>query len=295
MTGKARRYTGISIGPEKFHRGQIKFYVILLPFVGFMLLPIIYIFFHALKSTSELFAFPPKFITLRPTADNFRALFRMMSSSNIPAARYLFNNLVVTLAVMGFSIVFSVMAAYALSKKKFRGREAVFTVNQVALMFVPTAVTIPRFLIVAKLGLIDTYWAHILPTIAMPVGLFLLKQFMDQLPDALVEAAQIDGAGDLTIIRRIIVPMVRPAIATIGILSFQLAWGNVETSSIYINDETLRTFAFYIGNISNASGNVVAGQGMSAAAALIMFVPNLLIFILMQSKMLNTMAYSGIK
>lgn len=295
MARKRSGYTGITIGPERFHRSQIKFYVILLPFVAFTMLPIIYIFFHALKSSSELFAFPPKFITTRPTWDNFRALFRMMSSSNISASRYLFNNIIVTVAVMGFSILFSVMAGYTLSKKRFKGREMVFTINQLALMFVPTAVTIPRFLIVARLGIIDTYWAHILPTVAMPVGLFLLKQFVDQLPDALVEAAQIDGAGDITIICRIIVPMIRPAIATIGILSFQLAWGNTETSSIYINDETLRTFAFYIGNISSTSGNIVAGQGMSAAAALIMFIPNLVIFIFMQSKMLNTMAHSGIK
>ena len=157
------------------------------------------------------------------------------------------------------------------------------------------AVTIPRFLIVSRLNIIDTYWAHILPTLAMPVGLFLIKQFIDQIPNELVEAAEIDGAGDLTILRKIIYPMVKPAIATIGILSFQQAWNNVETSTYYINDETMRTFSFYIGNLTNVSGNVVAGQGMSAAAALIMFLPNLIIFIFMQSKMLNTMAYSGIK
>lgn len=292
---KKYRYHGITIGPERFHRGQIKFYFILLPFVLFMLLPIIYIFAHALKGADELFAYPPKFFVRRPTLDNFRALFRMMSSSNISFTRYLYNNIIVTVAVLVCSIFMSLMAGYCLSKKRFRRRDTLFKINQISLMFVPTAVTIPRFLIVSRLNIMDTYWAHILPTLAMPVGLFLIKQFIDQIPNELVEAAEIDGAGDLTILRKIIYPMVKPAIATIGILSFQQAWNNVETSTYYINDETMRTFSFYIGNLTNVSGNVVAGQGMSAAAALIMFLPNLIIFIFMQSKMLNTMAYSGIK
>jgi ABC-type glycerol-3-phosphate transport system permease component len=292
---KKYRYSGITIGPKKFKPSQIKFYIILLPFVAYMLLPICYIFFHAFKRPDELFAFPPIFITRRPTLENFKALFQMMKSSNIPASRYLFNNIIITISVMVLSIITSVMAGYALSKKRFRGQETIFTINIVALMFVPVAVTIPRFLVVENLGLIDTYLAHILPSIAVPVEMFLIKQFIDQLPDSLIEAAQIDGANDIYIIRKIVFPMIKPAVTTVAILTFQTVWNDVTTSRIYINDETLRTFAFYFGNLSSVAGNVVAGQGMAAAAALIMFIPNLVIFIFMQSKVLNTMAYSGIR
>jgi len=169
-----------------------------------------------------------------------------------------------------------------------------FEINTIALMFVPIAVAIPRYLVVANLGLIDNFWVHIVPMLALPVGLFLVKQFVDQVPDALIEAAKIDGANDFIIYRKIVLPQIRPAIATVGILSFQSVWNSVESSAIYINDESLRTFAFYMDTLSDAN-NTVAGAGVTAAASMVMFIPNLLIFIFMQSKVMDTMAHSGIK
>ncbi len=191
------------------------------------------------------------------------------------------------------------MAAYALSKKKFRLKQALFAINTVALMFVPIAVTIPRFLVIERLDLINNFWVHILPGLAMPVGLFLLKQFIDGIPDEVIEAAQIDGASDVRIYWAIVLPMIMPAIATIAILTFQATWNNAETSTLYVNDESLKSFAFYITTLtattSSAGTNPVAGQGIAAAASLIMFVPNLVIFILLQSQVMNTMAHSGLK
>jgi ABC-type glycerol-3-phosphate transport system permease component len=158
-------------------------------------------------------------------------------------------------------------------------------------------VTIPRFLIIAKMGLIDSFLVHILPGLAMPVGVFLLKQFMDTVPNEVIEAAQIDGASDLQIYWRIILPMVRPALATMAILTFQATWNNADTSALYINIESLKTFAFYLSTLSatTAGANPVAGQGMAAAAALIMFLPNLIIFIFLQSQVMSTMSHSGLK
>jgi multiple sugar transport system permease protein len=129
----------------------------------------------------------------------------------------------------------------------------------------------------------------------MPVGLFLVKQFIDQVPTSLVEAAQIDGASDYYILIKIIMPLITPAIATIAILTFQLAWNNTEASVLYINNESLKTFAFYMSALTSTTGNTVAGQGMSAAASLIMFLPNLILFIILQSRVMNTMVHSGIK
>lgn len=300
MRRKSSRYSGIrnsGINPKGFHTSQIKFYFLLAPLVVFMLLPILFIFSHAFKPPDELFAYPPRFFVTNPTFKNFGDLFSKMANSGVPVSRYLFNSIVVTLLTVGASIVVSSTAAFALSKKRFKLKKALFAINTIALMFVPIAVTIPRFLIIEKLNLIDSFWVHILPGLAMPVGLFLIKQFIDGIPDEVIEAAQIDGATDLSIYWLIIMPMIRPAIATIAILTFQATWNNAETSTLYVNTESIKTFAFYLSTLTTTTtgANLVAGQGIAAAATLIMFLPNLLIFMLLQSQVMSTMSHSGLK
>lgn len=284
------------INPKKFHPSQLKFYFMLSPLIILMSLPMIFIFSHAFKPPDELFAYPPKFFVRSPTFKNFSDLFIKMSDSGVPVSRYLFNSIVISALTIVASILVSSTAAYALSKKRFKLKDTLFAINTVALMFVPIAVTIPRFLIIERLNLMDTYWVHILPLLALPVGLFLIKQFIDGIPDAIIEAAQIDGANDLWIYWRIILPMIKPAIATIAILTFQAVWNNTETSTLYVNEESLKTFAFYLSTLTATTGsNVVAGQGLAAAASLIMFLPNLIIFIFLQSQVMSTMSHSGLK
>jgi ABC-type glycerol-3-phosphate transport system permease component len=294
------RYNGTrnrGINPQGFHVSQIRFYFLLIPLSAFMLLPIIFIFSSAFKPPDELFAFPPRFFVINPTFKNFNDLFARLSTSGIPVSRYLFNSILITLLTVFASILVSSMAAFALSKKRFRLKQALFMINNIALMFVPIAVSIPRFLVIERLDLLNSFWVHILPVLAMPVGLFLLKQFMDGIPDEILEAAQIDGASDWWIYGRIILPMIRPALATIAILTFQAAWNNAEISTLYINDESLRTLAFYLSTLTTttAGANTVAGQGIAAAAALIMFLPNLIIFIFLQRQVMSTMSHSGLK
>ncbi|MEO2077921.1 MAG: carbohydrate ABC transporter permease [Bacillus sp. (in: firmicutes)] len=289
-------FQGTKMNPSKFHKSQLKFLAFLIPLALFMALPIIFIFFHAFKPIDELFAYPPRFFVEKPTLQNFSDLFGQANESGIPMSRYLFNSIVITLIVVVLTIVISTMAGYALSKKDFKMKKAIFEINTLALMFVPAAVAIPRYLLIEKLGLINTFLVHILPLLAMPIGLFLVKQFIDQIPNELIEAAKLDGASDFHIFTKIILPLVKPAIATIAILSFQLVWNSVESSTLYVNNEGLKTFAFYMSTLtSQVSGNSVAGSGMAAAASLIMFVPNLIIFIILQSQVMNTMAHSGIK
>ncbi len=285
------------INPAGFHPSQIKFYIVLLPLVLVMLLPIVFIISSAFKPLSELFAYPPRFFVVNPTLKNLSDLFGLMSTSGVPVSRYLFNSILITGASVAASILVSTAAAYSLSKKRFKLKKTLFAINTVALMFVPIAVTIPRFLIIVRLNLMDTFFVHILPALAMPVGVFLMKQFTDGVPDEVIEAAQIDGASDVDIYWRIVLPMIKPAIATIAILTFQATWNNADTSALYINNETLKTFAFYLTTLtSTASGaNIVAGQGIAAAATLIMFIPNLLMFIFLQSQVMSTMSHSGIK
>lgn len=288
-------FQGTKINPQKFHRSQLKFYAILIPVAIFMGLPIVFIINHAFKPIDELFAYPPRFFVQKPTFQNFVNLFSGSTAGGTPMSRYLFNSIVVTTVVVTFTVLISTMAAYVLSKKRFRLKATIFEINTMALMFVPVAVAIPRYIIIEKLGLINTFWVHIFPMLALPVGLFLVKQFIDQIPNALIEAATIDGANDVHIYWKIIVPMVKPAIATIAILSFQAVWNNVETSDLYVNSENMKTFAFYMSTLTSTTGNTVAGQGLSAAASLIMFIPNLIIFIFMQKQVMNTMAHTGIK
>lgn len=296
---KIKRFSSITnnrINPKGFHPSQIKFYLLLTPLAAVMLLPILFIFSTAFKPLDELFAYPPRFFVINPTFQNFVDLFAKMGNSGVPITRYLFNSILITVLTVLATIIVSTTAAFALSKKRFKLKTVLFTINTLALMFVPIAVSIPRFLIIQKMGLIDSFWAHILPGLAMPVGLFLLKQFMDQIPDAVIEAAQMDGASDVQIYWKIILPMIKPAIATIAILAFQASWNNADTSAMYINAESLKSFAFYLSTLtSTTTGNTVAGQGLQAASSLIMFLPNIIIFIFLQGQVMNTMSHSGIK
>lgn len=289
------KFQGMKINPTRYHRSQLKFYAILLPMAVFVSLPIIFIVSHAFKPSNELFAYPPKFFVRMPTFKNFTDLFQLASESGIPFSKYLFNSVMVTGIGVFLSILITGLAAYSLSKLKFKGKKLLFEINTLALMFVPIAVMIPRYITIAQLGLIDNYLVLILPLIAMPVGLFLVKQFIDQTPNELIESAKIDGASEMEIFIKIIVPIILPALATVGILSFQLIWNDVIGSTLYVNDESMKTLAFYFSTLASRTGNTVAGQGVLAAASLISFVPNLVIFIFFQGKVMNTMASSGIK
>jgi multiple sugar transport system permease protein len=288
-------FQGTKINPTRLHRSQLPFFLFLIPFSVLMLLPILFIINHAFKPRSELFAYPPRFFVINPTFDNFNELSRLVSASGVPFSRYLVNSLIVTIVGVTLAIFITAFSAYALSKLKFRGKKVLFEINTLALMFVPIAVQIPRYLIIARSGLIDTYAAHILPVIVMPVAMFLIKQFIDQTPNEIIESAKIDGASEMQIFMKIVLPVIAPAIATVGILAFQAIWNDVSTSVLYINDESKRTLAFYMQSLTSIQGNTVAGQGMAAAASLIMFIPNLVLFIILQGKVMNTMAHSGIK
>ena len=285
----------MNVNPKKFDKAQLKFYFILVPMAIFMILPVIYIFSQALKPIDELIQFPPRFLVQKPTFDNFTDLFRAASSTGVPMGRYLFNSILITILAIGLTLIITTSTAYALSKKEFKLKNTLFKVNQTALMFVAIAVSIPRYLIIDGIGLTDTYLVHVIPYLAMPVGLFLVKQFIDQVPNELIEAAKIDGANDIHILFKIIIPLIKPALATVSIIAFQMIWNSTESSSIYIITETKKTFAFYLTTLTANQAVSIAGLGMAAAAGLILFLPNLIIFIIMQSNVMDTMSHSGIK
>ncbi len=287
-------YFGTKMNPKRFHLSQWRFLIILIPVAIFMGLPIVYIFNHAFKPLVELFEWPPRFFVQNPTFDNFIDLFAVTSSTGIPMSRYLFNSILITALTVFASIIIGSLAGFALSNLEFRFKNTLMWVNNIAIMFVGASVSIPRYLVIESLGLIDSFWVHIIPGLAIPVGLFLIKQFIDQIPKDLLEASKVDGANNLQIYWHIILPLIKPALATIAIVAFQSVWNNTEVSNLFINDESLKTFAFYMSTLTT-TGNTVAGQGMAAAASLIMFLPNLLIFVILQRNVMNTMIHSGIK
>lgn len=292
--------------PKRFDRSQIKFFAYLIPVSVLMGLPIVFIISNAFKPLDELLKYPPSFITMRPTLQNFQNLIATSDNKAIPMSRYLFNSVVTTLAVVFFTLLITTMAAYCMSKKRYRLKNVLFGINEAALMFVSAAVAIPRYMIINKLGLVDSIWAHIIPLLAMPVGLYLVKQFIDDIPDEMIEAARLDGAGDFYILRKIILPNITPTLATVAILAFQASWNSVEASNYYVNNEALKSFSFYMSTLTATSGNAnamvgqlagnaIAGLGIQAAATLIMFLPNLVLFVILQSRVMNTMSHSGMK
>ncbi|KFZ26931.1 MAG: Inner membrane ABC transporter permease protein YcjP [Candidatus Izimaplasma bacterium HR2] len=288
--------SGITFNPDRFKKDQWKFHAFLITLTLFMGSPLIFVFNHAFKPYSELFAYPPKFFVRRPTLENFLRLATFSRESGIPISRYIFNSVITTGAVVVLTVIIGSLAAYALSKLEFKGKETLNKINVFSLMFVPVAVAIPRFLVLINIGIYNTYWAHIIPLLAMPVGIFLIKQFMDtNVPKELIEAAKIDGAGNWRIYWSIALPLVMPAIVTVSILAFQFSWSNIEGSSMFVDIEALRTLPFYMSTVISQQGNIVVTAGVGAASTLIMIVPNLIIFVFMQNKVMASMATSGIK
>ncbi|MDF2657725.1 MAG: transporter permease [Paenibacillus sp.] len=261
----------------------------------FMLLPMVYLFNHALKPYHELFLYPPTFLARQPTLDNFYDLLIVTKTAIVPVSRYIFNGVIVSLATIFLGALLCAMCAYALSKHQFIGKKWMFSVIIVSLMFAPETVQIPRYYVISTLGIMNTYWAHILPVIALPVIVFLFKQFIDLLPDELLEAARMEGASEFVLFGRIILPLCMPAVATAGILLFQSSWGNMEASTLYIEDETMKTLPFYVSSLTSGLANNVARQGVAAAAGLLMFVPSFVLFLFLQRKVISTMAHSGLK
>lgn len=288
MANAWRRWRGI----DTF---QKVVFLVLFFLAVFMSLPIVYMINHAFKPINELFLYPPRIFVQHPTVENFYSLLLKTQSMIIPFTRYLFNSVLTTGVTVVAVIVISAMAAYAFSKHPFPGNKPLFALTILALMFTPEVAVIPRYLVIANIGIMNTYMAHIIPLLAAPVCVFLMKGFIDQIPNELMEAAKIDGAHEVTIFSRIVMPVCMPAIATVAILTFQSSWNQVETSSLFTQSEELKTLPYYVLTLTNGVANNVVGQGIAAAAALIVFLPSIFIFLIFQRRVMATMAHSGIK
>ncbi len=271
--------------------GTVGILIVLTLIGAFMAMPLVYAISNSIKPFDELFVYPPRFFAKNPTFDNFKDLLTVMSSSWVPFTRYLFNTVFVTVVGTIGHIILASLAAYSLSKFEFKGRDTMFQIVVLSLMFTGQVTAIPNYLIMAKLGWVDTYLSLIVPAIGASMGLYLMKQFMEQLlPDALLEAARIDGAGEIRIFFRIVMPIVKPAWITLAILTIQSLWGT--SGGTYIYSEQLKPLSFALSQIA-ASG--VARTGVAAAVSVVMMIVPIVTFVFSQSQILETMATSGMK
>lgn len=276
--------------PNRSVGGDIGIYILLILFGMFFILPLVYNISNAFKPLDEIYLYPPRFFVKNPTLNNFQDLLVVMSSSYVPFTRYVFNTVLTTfVGTVGHLIVGS-MAAYVLAKYEFPGSKGFFAMCQTALMFNVYVLQIPTYLIMTKLGWVDTYMALIAPAFALPMGLFLMKQFMEQIPDALIEAAKIDGAKEGRIFLRIVMPNVKPAWLTVTIFSVQALWN--AKGQIYIYSEEYKMLPYALQQIMSAG---VARAGVGGAATMVVMMVPIIIFVAAQSNILETMASSGIK
>jgi len=256
----------------------------------FMAVPLVMIVNNAFKPFDELFQYPPKLFVQNPTTDNFRDLMVLMNNSWVPFSRYLLNTLIITGGGTIGHILLASMAAYPLAKLKIPGKNIIFGVVVLALMFNGTVTSIPNYMIISKMGLNNTYLALILPACASSLGLYLMKQFMEQLPDSLLESARLDGASELKIFFTIVMPNVKPAWVTLAIFQFQAMWAN--TGSGFLRSEELKPLQYALYQVA---GGGVMRQGAAAVVQLIIALIPICFFLICQNQVIETMTTSGMK
>jgi len=271
--------------------GGDAFIIAILTIFGlFFAYPLVYAINNAFKPLNEIFLFPPRLWVRQPTMNNFQDLFIIMSKSWVTFSRYIFNTVLITAVGTGGLIIAASMGAFVVSKYRFPGAKLFFNVVIVTLMFSGYVTAIPNYLVMAKLGWVDTYLSVIVPAFAMPMGFFLLKQFIDTIPNTLLEAAKVDGAKEWRIFLVIILPMIKPAWLTVMIFSVQSLWNARASNFIY--SEQLKTLPYALSQIITGG---IARAGVGAAVTLFVMIVPLVMFIFAQSNILQTMASSGIK
>lgn len=256
----------------------------------FMALPLVMIINNALKPLDELFQYPPKIFVRNPTMENFTDLFALMNDSWVPFSRYIVNTIIITLGGMVGHVVVASLAAYPLAKHKFPGKNILFSMVVLSMMFSWQVTQIPQYLIVSWLHINNNYLALILPAWSFGMGLYLMKQFMEQLPDSLMESAKIDGAGEFRIFWTIVMPNVKPAWLTLAIFQFQQMWGN--TGGTFLRDEELKPMQYALQQIIQGGA---ARAGAGAAVTFIIAAVPITFFLICQSNIMETMTTSGIK
>lgn len=263
-------------------------YVVLTGGLVLLVGPFLWMLLGSFRPDRELKQVPPSWLPQDPTLDNYRTLFTQL---DFPS--YFFNSAVVALAITLGNLVFCSMLGYALAKLDFPGKRIIFVLVLGTLM-VPGVVTfVPLFVLVSNLGMVNTFPGLIFPFLAGPFGVFLMRQFMLSLPDELIHAARVDGAGEWRIFRSIILPLCRPALATLGILTFLTSWNNFLWPLVVAQSEEKYTLPVALAIY--AIGENKSDFGLLMAGSVVIIVPVLVVFLVLQRHFVRGIAMTGIK
>ena len=284
MGSQVRKYTRTRYG--NFILGSV-----LILAGAFSLLPMYYALMTSFKPLDELMVFPPRFFVLRPTLRNYTELPVIISTLWVPFSRYLFNSIFVTVITTFLHVIVATLAAFVLAKTKLAGRKIIFLIIQFSLLFNVFTLAIPQYIIFARLGIINTYFVYILPFLPSALGAFLIKQYIeDSIPDTLVEAAKIDGANYPMIYWRIIMPMIKPGWLTLSLFTFRDVWAMPATGTIF--SEELKMLPNVMSQILYGG---IARTGNVMAATVVMMIPPIIVYLVSQSYIVETMSSAGIK
>lgn len=242
----------------------------------FFLWPMYWMLIGSFKNLKVALQIPPEWFPLKPTLDNFRIL-----ATDFPLFRWLYNSMFISVMATLLVIAVSALAAYAFAKVPFKGSKWLFAV-MIASMSIPhTVLLIPLFQMMNKLGLANSLWGVLLPLVGWPFGVFLLKQFMQTLPGALIEAAKIDGASEWQTLARVILPLAKPGIAVLGIFTFVNSWNDYVWQMIMLKDKLTYTLPVGV-KIARQVQEVDINYGVAMAGALCATLPVLLVFLFFQ-------------
>ncbi|MBE6798519.1 MAG: carbohydrate ABC transporter permease [Ruminococcaceae bacterium] len=281
---EAKRYTRSKVG-------NFFYFAFIICGGVFAILPLVYCLCTSLKPLDEILIFPPRFFVHRPTFANYAALPELLSSLRVPLSRYIFNSLFVTLGTTFLYVVVASMAAFVLCKSNIKFKKTIFYIIQFSLLFNAYTLAVPQYLIFTWMNIVDTYWVCILPHFASTMGVFLMKQYMEgSLPNALLEAAKIDGAGYYRIFWQIVMPIVKPMWLTLTLFTFRDVWASVPQGTIF--SETLKTLPTIMSQIT-AGG--VARSGSAMAVTCILMIPPITVYMISQSNVMESMSSAGIK
>jgi multiple sugar transport system permease protein len=266
----------------------IVLYVLL--FLGLLAMvgPFIWMVLGSFKTQGEFLQIPPPWLPQNPTFDNYE---RLVGRLDFP--RYFFNSTVVASVVTAANLVFSPMLGFALAKLHFRGKGVLMALVLSTLMLPAAATLVPLFVLMSKLDLVDTYPGLVLPFLAGPFGVFLTRQFFLGLPDELLEAARIDGAGELRTFFTIAMPLAGPVLATLGILTFLGSWNGFIYPLVMATSPEMYTLPVALATF--ATGQFQADHGMLMAGSVLLVVPVLIVFILLQRWITEGIATTGLK
>ena len=252
-----------------------------------ILAPVLWFVLSSFKDATDLGARPPKILPSRWAFENYTEAFQMYNYM-----RYFMNSVIVTTVATVLTLLINSMAAYAFAKYNFRGRDGLFVMTLAMIMIPLQVILIPIYLVVSSLGLVNTYWGMIIPAAATPTGVFIIRQYMLTIPDELIEAARIDGAGEFRIFARIVLPLCRPALAVVAIFSILWRWNDFLWPLLIAQKEELYTLPVALALLN---GQLVVPYNIVLAMSVMSIIPVLFMFVFMQRQIVQGIAQTGIK